>query len=69
MRWIDRLVLFRRKRRFSSYVDASCQVGSVLNGDARYDDVSIYRTLTADIETITCMAVAYQFAEHNDILR
>jgi hypothetical protein len=57
------------KRGFPSYVDASRQKGTILNGDARDYDVSTQGTLAANIKVITCFAATNYLAEHYDLPR
>ena len=52
------------KHGFPSYVDASRQEGTILNGDARDYDVSTQGALAANIKVITCFtATNYVRAE------
>jgi hypothetical protein len=62
------LLCLGRKRWFSSYVDAPCEVSSFLNGDGRHHDISIQGALTEKIEMITCVTAAKHLPEHDDIL-
>ena len=67
LRKLNLLMLLCLKRGFPSYVDASRQEGTILNGDARDYNVSTQRALAPDIKVITCVATTNYLAEHHDL--
>jgi hypothetical protein len=69
LRKFNLIMLHCLKRGFPSYVDASRQKGTILNGDARDYDVSTQGTLAANIKVITCFAATNYLAEHYDLPR
>jgi hypothetical protein len=69
MRKFNLLVFHCLKRGFPSYVDASRQEGTILNGDARDHDVSTQGALAANIKVITCFTTTNYLAEHYNLPR
>ena len=69
VRKFNLLMLHCLKRGFPSYVDASRQEGTILNGDARDYDVSTQGALAANIKVITCFTATNYLAEHYDLPR
>ena len=55
------------KRGFPSYVDASRQEGTILNGDARDYDVSTQGALVANIKVIARFTAINYLAKHYDL--
>jgi hypothetical protein len=69
MRKFNLIMFHCLKRGFPSYVDASRQKGTILNGDARDYDVSTQGALAANIKVITCFTATDYFPEHHDLSR
>jgi hypothetical protein len=69
MRKFNLIMFHFLKHGFPSYVDASRQKSTILNGDARDHDVSTQGALAANIKVITCFTTTNYLAEHYDLPR